>query len=171
MFITVTVHVARPALSTRTSSGPRGAPADRDAPLHVLLDPATARPAGTWIGDAKAVRWPGLRTRRWAYAAVAPDARRAVLAPLDRSALILVRARNHLEANERAEAARHVRLLLDRSGLGEQEFASRIGVLPDDLTGYLDAAVSPPASLMIRMRRLSDRFARMRAQRETPTED
>lgn len=73
-----------------------GAPADRDAPLHVLLDPATARPAGTWIGDAKAVRWPGLRTRRWAYAAVAPDARRAVLAPLDRSALVLVRARNHI---------------------------------------------------------------------------
>jgi hypothetical protein len=33
--------------------------------------------------------------------------------------------RNHLEANERAEAARHVWLLLDRSGLGEQEFASR----------------------------------------------
>ena len=45
---------------------------------------------------------------------------------------VLVRARNHLEANERAEAARHVRLLLDRSGLGEQEFASRIGVLPDE---------------------------------------
>jgi hypothetical protein len=58
-------------------------------------------------------------------------------------------------------------LLLDRSGLGEQEFASRIGVLPDDLTGYLDAAVSPPASLMIRMRRLSDRFAKMRAQQSS----
>lgn len=78
---------------------------------------------------------------------------------------VLIRARSHLEANERAEAARHVRLLLDRSGLGEQEFASRIGVLPDDLATYLDATVSPPASLMIRMRRLSDRFAKMRAQR------
>lgn len=78
---------------------------------------------------------------------------------------VLIRARNHLEANERAEAARHVRLLLDRSGLGEQEFASRIGVEPADLTSYLDASVSPPASLMIRMRRLSDRFAKMRAQR------
>jgi hypothetical protein len=40
-------------------------------------------------------------------------------------------------------------------------------VLPDDLTGYLDAAVSPPASLMIRMRRLSDRFAKMRAQQSS----
>ncbi|AQT82479.1 transcriptional regulator [Mycolicibacterium litorale] len=78
---------------------------------------------------------------------------------------VLVRARNHLEANERAEAARHVRLLLDRSGLGEQEFASRIGVEPADLTTYLDGSISPPASLMIRMRRLSDRFAKMRAQR------
>ncbi len=78
---------------------------------------------------------------------------------------VLVRARNHLEANERAEAARHVRLLLDRSGLAEQEFASRIGVSQADLTSYLDGSVSPPASLMIRMRRLSDRFAKMRAQR------
>jgi hypothetical protein len=78
---------------------------------------------------------------------------------------VLVRARNHLEANERTEAARHVRLLLDRSGLGEQEFASRIGVHSIDLASYLDASVSPSAALMIRMRRLSDRFAKMRAQR------
>lgn len=77
---------------------------------------------------------------------------------------VLVRARNHLEANERAEAARHVRLLMERSGLAAQEFASRIGISPDNLAVYLDATVSPPASLMIRMRRLSDRFAKMRAQ-------
>ena len=31
---------------------------------------------------------------------------------------VLARARGHLEANERAEAARHVHLLLERSGLG-----------------------------------------------------
>ena len=77
---------------------------------------------------------------------------------------VLVRARSHLEANERAEAARHVQLLLERSGLGEQEFSSRIGVSREDLTAYLDATVSPAASLMIRMRRLSDRFAKIRAQ-------
>jgi len=81
---------------------------------------------------------------------------------------VLVRARSHLEANERAEAARHVQLLLERSALGEQEFASRIGVAREDLTAYLDASVSPTASLMIRMRRLSDRFAKIRAQQ---TED
>ena len=78
---------------------------------------------------------------------------------------VLARARNHLQANERAEAARHVRLLLERSGLTEPEFASRIGVTRENLGAYLDATISPPASLMIRMRRLSDRFAKMRAQR------
>ena len=80
---------------------------------------------------------------------------------------VLVRARNHLEANERAEASRHVRLLLERSGLGAREFASRIGVDPDNLATYLDGTVSPPASLMIRMRRLSDRFAKIRAQQSS----
>ncbi|CAN5255214.1 hypothetical protein BH11ACT6_BH11ACT6_20250 [soil metagenome] len=78
---------------------------------------------------------------------------------------VLVRSRQHLEANERAEAARHVRLLLNRSGLTEQEFASRIGVPGADLLIYLEGNVSPPASLMIRMRRLSDRFAKMRTPR------
>ena len=77
---------------------------------------------------------------------------------------VLLRARSHLEANERTEAARHVQVLLERYGLGEPEFASRIGVTREDLTAYLDTTVSPPASLMIRMRRLSDRFAKIRAQ-------
>jgi hypothetical protein len=78
---------------------------------------------------------------------------------------VLVRTREHLEANERAEVARHVRLLLERSGLGQQEFASRTGVPTDQLTAYLAGTASPQASLMIRMRRLSDRFAKMRSER------
>ena len=77
---------------------------------------------------------------------------------------VLVRARNHLENNERTEAARHVRILMERSGLSIEEFSSRIGVSPTDFAAYLDGVVSPPASLMIRMRRLSDRFAKIRAQ-------
>lgn len=77
---------------------------------------------------------------------------------------VLVRARSHLENNERTEAARHVRILMERSGLSIEEFASRIGVNAADFTSYLAATVSPPASLMIRMRRLSDRFAKMRVQ-------
>jgi len=78
---------------------------------------------------------------------------------------VLVRSRAHLESQERAEVARHIRLLLDRSGLSRQEFCSRIGVPAGDLALYLDGRVSPPASLVIRMRRLSDRFARIKAQR------
>lgn len=78
---------------------------------------------------------------------------------------VVDRARSHLEANERAEVARHVRLLIERSGLALPEFASRIGVPVDQLGTYLDAKVSPSASLMIRMRRLSDRFAKAKNER------
>ena len=83
---------------------------------------------------------------------------------------VLSRARTHLEANERTEASRHVRLLLERSGLNEREFASRIGVSATELTAFLDASISPAASLMIRMRRLSDRFAKIRVQ-DSPAGD
>ena len=78
---------------------------------------------------------------------------------------VLERARTHLEANERAEVARHVRLLMERSGLGQPEFASRIGVAPEDLAAYLDGGACPSASLMIRMRRLSDRFVKVKGTR------
>jgi hypothetical protein len=78
---------------------------------------------------------------------------------------VLTRTRENLEANERAEVARQIRLLLSRSGLKPQEFASRIGVPGDELAGYLEGATSPPASLMVRMSRLSDRFAKMKAHR------
>ena len=78
---------------------------------------------------------------------------------------VLTRTREHLEANERAEVGRHVQTLLERSGLGPDEFASRIGVPSKDFAAYVAGTTSPPASLMIRMRRLSDRFAKMRDQR------
>jgi hypothetical protein len=77
---------------------------------------------------------------------------------------VLIRTREHLEANERAEVGRHVQSLLERSGLGPDEFASRIGVPSKEFAAYLAGETSPPASLMIRMRRLSDRFAKMRNQ-------
>jgi len=75
---------------------------------------------------------------------------------------VLARTREHLEANECAEVGRHVQTLLERSGLGQDEFASRIGVPSKTFAAYLGGDTSPPASLMIRMRRLSDRFAKMR---------
>lgn len=78
---------------------------------------------------------------------------------------VLSRSREHLEADERAEVGRQVQLLLDRSGLGRQEFASRIGASAEELMSYVNGEVSPSAVQMVRMRRLSDRFAKMRAQR------
>ncbi len=78
---------------------------------------------------------------------------------------VLIRTREHLEANERAEVARHIRALLDMSGLGPQEFASRIGVPSDDLASYLKGETSPSASLIVRMKKLADRFEKMRSTR------
>jgi hypothetical protein len=71
---------------------------------------------------------------------------------------VLERARSHLEADERSEVARHVWLLIDRSGLRQEEFATRIGVGSAELAAYLSGETSPTAWLMIRMRRLSNRF-------------
>ncbi|MCG5431990.1 XRE family transcriptional regulator [Mycobacterium sp. MYCO198283] len=78
---------------------------------------------------------------------------------------VLMRTREHLEANERAEVADYVRSFIERSGLGVQEFASRIGVSGHELAEYAAGTVSPSAAQMIRMRRLSDRFAKMRRPR------
>jgi transcriptional regulator with XRE-family HTH domain len=78
---------------------------------------------------------------------------------------VLDRTRENLEANERAEVARQIRVLLGRSGLKPQEFASRIGVPGDELAGYIEGKASPSASLMVRMSRLSDRFSKMKTPR------
>jgi hypothetical protein len=78
---------------------------------------------------------------------------------------VLARSREHLEANERAEVGRQVRMLLDRSGLGPHEFASRIGASAEELNAYVSGEVSPSAAQMVRMHRLSDRFAKMKAHR------
>jgi hypothetical protein len=78
---------------------------------------------------------------------------------------VLTRTRAHLEDNECAEVARHIHMLIQRSGLGQDEFASRIGIPGDQFAAYLQGTTSPAASLMIRMRRLSDRFAKMRNDR------
>lgn len=78
---------------------------------------------------------------------------------------VLARTRTQLEADERTEVARQIQALIDRSGLGVREFASRIGVSTEDLSAYLAGDVSASAAQMVRMRRLADRFAKMKAQR------
>lgn len=78
---------------------------------------------------------------------------------------VLVRTREHLEATERAEVARQIQAMLRRSELQAPEFASRIGVSNESFATYLEGTTSPPASLLLRMQRLSDRFAKLSAQR------
>ena len=78
---------------------------------------------------------------------------------------VLVRTRDHLEASERAEVAKQIQAMLRRSKLAPQEFASRVGVSNEEFATYLEGSVSPRASLLLRMQRLSDRFAKIAAQR------
>ena len=80
---------------------------------------------------------------------------------------VLDRARADLADNERAEVARHARLLVERSGLGLPEFASRIGTTTDELSAHLDGRTTPTAAMMLRMRRLSDRFVKTNSERST----
>ena len=81
---------------------------------------------------------------------------------------VLSRARAVLEADERAEVSRQVQQLLERSGLGHREFASRTGVTADDLTFYIEGTISPTAVRMVRMQRLAERFEKIREQRLNP---
>jgi DNA-binding transcriptional regulator YiaG len=78
---------------------------------------------------------------------------------------VLVRSRAQLDADERTEVALQVKALINHSGLGPREFASRIGVSGEELATYLEGDVSPSAAQMVRMRKLADRFAQMKAQR------
>jgi hypothetical protein len=149
---------------------PAGDPAPRDSDKPVEFWPTAAIRSALQGGDIETWKRIAAALKRDPYGRTA----RQVEEVLDGTrpsgiakALweVLDRARTHLEANERAEVARHVRLLLERSGLGQGEFSSRLGVAPAELDTYLDGSVSPSASLMIRMRRLSDRFVKVKGPR------
>ena len=56
---------------------------------------------------------------------------------------VLTRSREQLEADERAEVAQQIKALIDRSGLGVREFASRIGVSAEELPTYLEGDCQP----------------------------
>ncbi|BBZ11131.1 transcriptional regulator [Mycobacterium branderi] len=160
----------------RSPAAPRPRPAPQRPPRPAYADqpvefwPTSAIRAALDSGDIATWKQIAVAIKRDPYGRTA----RQVEEVLERArpygiskalAEVLDRARAHLEANEREEVARHVRLLMDRSGLGPREFASRIGVPVEELADYLEARVSPSASLMIRMRRLSDRFAKSRSRR------
>lgn len=158
----------RPAADRGPGSQPRGGATQADQPVEFW--PTSAISSALESGDIATWKQIAVALKRDPYGRTA----RQVEEVLERSrpygiakalAEVLERARAHLEANERKEVARHVQVLVERSGLEQDEFASRIGVPVDEFAGYLDAQDSPSASLMIRMRRLSDRFANARSRR------
>jgi hypothetical protein len=71
--------------------------------------------------------------------------------------LALSRARERVEASERACVAAEISEAIARSGLGRAEFAAQIGTSASRLSTYAAGKVVPSATLMIRIRRVADR--------------
>ncbi len=68
----------------------------------------------------------------------------------------VARARADMEAIERQQVADTVREAIQRSGLSNAEFATRIGTSASRLSTYLRGNVIPSAALMVRIRRVAD---------------
>jgi transcriptional regulator with XRE-family HTH domain len=66
----------------------------------------------------------------------------------------LSRARARAEAEERAAVAAAIRDAVERSGLTQAEFASRIGTSSSRLSTYAAGKVTPSATLMLRISRV-----------------
>ena len=63
-------------------------------------------------------------------------------------------ARARAEGEERAAVAAELRELVRRSGLVQAEFARRLGTSASRLSSYVNGAVVPSATLMVRARRI-----------------
>jgi DNA-binding transcriptional regulator YiaG len=70
----------------------------------------------------------------------------------------LARARQRTEASERAAVASEIREAVERSGLSQAEFASRIGTSASRLSTYASGKVTPSAMLMVRIRRVAGNY-------------
>jgi DNA-binding transcriptional regulator YiaG len=68
---------------------------------------------------------------------------------------VVERARQDAADGEREQAAAEIRALVVRSGLSQQDFALRLGTSRPRLSTYMSGKVTPSASLMIRMRRVT----------------
>jgi hypothetical protein len=64
--------------------------------------------------------------------------------------------RDRAERSEREEVAQEIRVLVAVSGLSQRGFAPLIGTSPSRLSTYVNGLVTPAASMMIRMRRVSE---------------
>lgn len=70
----------------------------------------------------------------------------------------IARARLTGLAGERQQVAQSVAALVERSGLGLEEFASRIGTSRSRLSTYRSGSVTPSASLLLRMEAVVERL-------------
>jgi DNA-binding transcriptional regulator YiaG len=73
---------------------------------------------------------------------------------------VLSRARERAEASERAAVAADIRAAIERSGLSQADFASRIGTSAPRLSTYAAGKVTPSATLMLRIRQVAERQSR-----------
>lgn len=65
---------------------------------------------------------------------------------------VIEATRTRTEAEERAAVASELRELVDRSGLLQAEFARRLGTSASRMSSYVNGAVVPAATLMVRAR-------------------
>jgi DNA-binding transcriptional regulator YiaG len=70
---------------------------------------------------------------------------------------VIARARHATEISERQTVAADVDTLVRESGLSRAEFASRIGTSASRLSTYVTGKVTPSASLLVRMRNVTER--------------
>ncbi|WP_434967524.1 helix-turn-helix domain-containing protein [Janibacter indicus] len=77
----------------------------------------------------------------------------------------IARARRQAEESERAEVAREVALLIERSGLTAAELAHRVGTSRSRLSTYRSGSVVPSAAMLVRLRRAVERAALDRGSR------
>lgn len=66
-------------------------------------------------------------------------------------------ARRRAEADEREEVATELGALIAASGLTQAEFARRIGTSPSRMSSYVNGAVVPGATLIVRARNVAAR--------------
>jgi DNA-binding transcriptional regulator YiaG len=73
---------------------------------------------------------------------------------------LISQARDEVEEKERGEVATEVGRLITMSGLSRAEFASQIGTSSSRLSTYATGKVTPSATLMLRMFRVSGETAK-----------
>ncbi len=72
---------------------------------------------------------------------------------------ILKRARDQWDHDARDEVARRLRDSLQRSGLSQRQFATRLGTSPSRFSTYLTGKVIPGADLLVRAERVASASA------------